>query len=145
MLVSLNYLCTQFYSLKQNRVMTILDNIAEYIAGNPKRPLLIWFHSNSEIDEARRSIASIPGCATCGDNVYEKDGAVIEKKKISDSEGIRFFLFHRYFEQLKAPFLKYAIDLMNKTGLPVVYIANDYSKEEELQLNVAAFDEWDYK
>lgn len=125
--------------------MTILDKIAEYIAGNPKRPLLIWFHSNSEIDEARRSIASIPGCVTCGDNVYEKDGAVIEKKKISDSEGIRFFLFHRYFEQLKAPFLKYAIDLMNKTGLPVVYIANDYSKEEEPQLNVAAFDEWDYK
>lgn len=29
-------------------------------------------------------------------------------------------------------------------GLPVVYIANDYSKEEEPQLNVAAFDEWDY-
>lgn len=70
--------------------MTILDKIAEYIAGNPKRPLLIWFHSNSEIDETRRSIASIPGCATCGDNVYEKDGVVIEKKKISDSEGIRF-------------------------------------------------------
>ncbi len=124
--------------------MTILDKITEYIAGNPKRPLLFWFHSNSEIDEARRSIASIPGCATCGDNVYEKDGAVIEKKKISDSEGIRFFLFHRYFGQLKAPFLKYAIDLMNKTGLPVVYIANDYSKEEEPQLNVAAFDEWGY-
>ena len=68
--------------------MTILDKIAEYIAGNPKRPLLIWFHSNSEIDKARHSIASIPGCATCGDNVYEKDGAVIEKKKISESEGI---------------------------------------------------------
>lgn len=124
--------------------MTILNKIAEYIAGNPKRPLLIWFHSNSKIDEARRSIASIPGCATCGDNVYEKDGAVIEKKKISDSEGIRFFLFHRYFGQLKAPFLKYVIDLMNKTRLPVVYLANDYSREEEPQLNVAAFDEWDY-
>ena len=78
------------------------------------------------------------------ETTFTKRTALLSKRKISDSEGIRFFLFHRYFGQLKAPFLKYAIDLMNKTGLPVVYIANDYSKEEEPQLNVAAFDEWDY-
>ena len=39
-------------------------------------------------------------------------------------------MFHRYIEQLKAPYLKHAADLMRKTGLPVVYLANDYSKDE---------------
>ena len=33
---------------------------------------------------------------------------------------------------------------MRKTGLPVVYLANDYSKDEEPELNVSAFEEWDY-
>lgn len=33
---------------------------------------------------------------------------------------------------------------MRKTGLPVVYLANDYSKDEEPKLNVSAFEEWDY-
>lgn len=33
---------------------------------------------------------------------------------------------------------------MRKTGLPVVYLANDYSKGEEPELNVSAFEEWDY-
>ena len=33
---------------------------------------------------------------------------------------------------------------MRKTGLPVAYLANDYSKDEEPELNVSAFEEWDY-
>ena len=33
---------------------------------------------------------------------------------------------------------------MCKTGLPVAYLANDYSKDEEPELNVSAFEEWDY-
>lgn len=33
---------------------------------------------------------------------------------------------------------------MRKTGLLVVYLANAYSKDEEPELNVSAFEEWDY-
>ena len=62
--------------------MTILDKIEEYIARGPKRPLLIWFHSNREIDEARRSIMNIPGCVRCDIYIYEKDGVIIEKRAI---------------------------------------------------------------
>ena len=47
-------------------------------------------------------------------------------------------------EQLKAPFLQYAVDLMKETKLPVVYLANDYSKEEDPQANVSAFEQWEY-
>lgn len=33
---------------------------------------------------------------------------------------------------------------MYETKLPVVYLANDYSKEKEPQANVSAFEEWEY-
>lgn len=121
--------------------MTILDKIEEYIARGPKRPLLIWFHSNSEIDEARRSIMNIPECVRCDKYIYEKDGVIIEKRAIVYNEDTRLFLFHPYFDQPKAPRLEYAVDLMNKTGIPVVYLVNDYSKDEEPELNISAFEE----
>jgi len=121
--------------------MTILDKIEEYIATGPKRPLLIWFHSNSEINEARRSIMNIPGCVRCDKYIYEKDGVIIEKRDIAYNEDTRLFLFYPYFDQLKAPRLKYAADLMNKTETPVVYLVNDYSKDEEPRADISAFEE----
>ena len=57
--------------------MTRLNKIEEYIAGNPKRPLLVWFYSNDEINEVRRSIMNIPGCVWCDKYIYEKDGVII--------------------------------------------------------------------
>ena len=59
------------------------------------------------------------------------------------NENTKFFLFHRYMEQLRGEYLKYALDLMYDTKLPVVYLANDYSKEEEPQADVSAFEEWE--
>lgn len=60
------------------------------------------------------------------------------------NENTKFFLFHRYMEQLRGEYLKYVFDLMYKTKCPVVYLANDYSKEEEPQANVSAFEQWEY-
>lgn len=119
----------------------ILNKIEEYIATGHKRPLLIWFLSNREIDEARRSIMNIPGCVRCDKYFYEKDGVIIEKRAIDYNEDTRLFLFHLYFGQLKAPCLEYAVNLMNKTGIPVVYLVNDYSKDEEPQADLSAFEE----
>lgn len=129
-----------------------IDAINEYIAGTPKHPLMVWFHSDIDIDDVRRNIANIPGCATCGQAIYaDKEGVIqpsesAEKFIIPDTynETTKFFLFHRFLEQLKAPFLQYAVDLMKETKLPVIYVVNDYSKEEETQLNVSAFKEWEY-
>lgn len=121
--------------------MTILDKIEEYIARDSKRPLLIWFHSNSGINEARRSIMNILGCVRCDKYIYEKDGVIIEKRAIDYNEDTRLFLFHPYFDQLKTPYLEYAVNLMHKTGIPVVYLANEYSKDEEPQADISAFEE----
>lgn len=117
------------------------DKIEEYIATGPKRPLLIWFHSNREIDEARRCIINNLGCVWCDKYIYEKDGVIIEKRAIAYNEDTRLFLFHPLFGQLKAPRLEYAANLMNKTGIPVVYLVNDYSKDEEPQADISAFEE----
>ena len=141
--------------MKQINKDNTIDAINEYIANTPKRPLLVWFHSNTDSDNVRRNIENIPGCATCGGAIYaDKEGTIQtitpsetdEKVIIPDTynETTKFFLFHRYTEQLKAPYLQYAVDLMHKTKLPVVYVANDYSKEEESQLDVSAFEEWEY-
>ena len=134
----------------------IIETIEEYISSSPIRPVLIWFHSNPDIDNARRAISEMNGCATCGNAVYiDKAGAL---KMITPSgddeqsiiprtynENTKFFLFHRYFEQLREEYLKYVLDLMHKTKCPVVYLANDYSKEEEPQANVSAFEQWEYE
>jgi len=92
------------------------------------------------------------GCVTCGGAIYADKEDVIHSSEGTDefiipgtyNETTKFFLFHRYMEQLKVPFLQYAVDLMKKTTLPVVYLANDYSKEEEPQADVSAFEQWEY-
>ena len=130
--------------------------IEEYISSSPIRPVLIWFHSNQDIDNARRAISEINGCATCGQALYvDKAGAIQTLTPSGDdeqfiipgtyNENTKFFLFHCYMEQLRGEYLKYALDLMYETKLPVVYLANDYSKEEEPQANVSAFEEWEYE
>lgn len=141
--------------MRQINKANIINAINEYIASTPKHPLLVWFHSNIDIDETRRNIESIPGCATCGNAIYADKSGLIQTVTPSEgdeefilpdtyNENTKFFLFHRFTEQLKAPYLQYAVDLMEETKLPVIYVANDYSKEEETQLDVSAFEEWEY-
>ena len=139
--------------MKQINKDNIINAINEYIAGTPKQPLMVWFHSDIDSDDVRRNIANIPGCATCGQAIYaDKEGAIqpsesAEKFIIPSTynETTKFFLFYRFLEQLKASFLQYAVDLMKETKLPVIYVVNDYSKEEEKQFDVSAFEEWEYR
>ena len=138
--------------MKSTNKDNIIETIEEYVGSSPIRPVLIWFHSNPDIDNARRAISEMNGCATCGGAIYADKEGVIQPSEDADkfiipgtyNENTKFFLFHRFMEQLKAPFLQYAVDLMKETKLPVVYLANDYSKEEELQADVSAFEQWEY-
>lgn len=140
--------------MKSTNKDNIIETIEEYISSSPIRPVIIWFHSNPDIDNARRAISEMNGCATCGQALYiDKAGAIQTLTPSGDdeqfiipgtyNENTKFFMFHRYMEQLKAPYLQYAVDLMKETKLPVVYLANCYFKEEEPQANVSAFEEWE--
>lgn len=142
--------------MKKTNKDNIIEAIEEYINSSPIRPVLIWFHSDPDIDNARHIISEMNGCATCGNALYiDKAGAIQTVTPSGDdeqfiipgtySEDTKFFLFHRYKEQLRGEYLKYVFDLMYKTKCPAVYLANDYSKEEEPQANVSAFEQWEYE
>lgn len=142
-------------NMRKTNNNNISKAIEEYISSSPIRPVLIWFHSNPDIDNARHAISEMNGCATCGQALYvDKAGAIQTLTPSGDdeqfiipgtyNENTKFFLFHRYEEQLRGEYLKYALDLMYETKRPVVYLANDYSKEKEPQTNVSAFEEWEY-
>ena len=141
--------------MKSTNKDNIIETIEEYVSSSPIRPVIIWFHSNQDIDNARRAISEMNGCATCGQALYvDKAGAIQTLTPSGDEEhfiipgthnaSTKFFLFHRYEEQLRGEYLKYALDLMYETKLPVVCLVNDYSKEEEPQANVSAFGQWEY-
>lgn len=138
--------------MKKTNKDNIIETIEEYISNSPIRPVLIWFHSNPDIDNARRAISEMNGCATCGGAIYADKEGVIQPSEGAENfiipgtynENTKFFLFHRYLEQLRGEYLKYAFDLMYKTKCPVVYVANDYSKEEYPQADVSAFEQWEY-
>ena len=138
--------------MKKTNKDNIIENIKAYISSSPIRPVLIWFHSNPDIDNARRAISEMNGCATCGGAIYADKEGVIQPSEGADkfiipgtyNENTKFFLFHRYMEQLRGEYLKYALDLMYETKCPVVYVVNDYSKEEYPQADVSAFEQWEY-
>ncbi len=140
--------------MKQINKDDIVNVINEYINGNPLRPALIWFHTNIDLDAARQIINHIPGCANCGNAIFIDKNGKIQSLTPSDAGFIipgtfnkdtKFFLFHRFTEQLKAPFLKYAVNLMKVTKLPVICVVNEYSKEEEPNFDVSQFEEWFFK
>ena len=141
--------------MKSTNKDNIIETIEEYISSSPIRPVLIWFHSTLDIDTVRRAISLMNGCATCGNAFYiDKVGAIQTITPYGDdeqfiipgtyNENTKFFLFHRFEEQLRGEYLKYVFDLMYKTKCHVVYLANTYSKEKEPQANVSAFEEWEY-
>ena len=121
--------------MKSTNKDNIIETIEEYVGSSPIRPVIIWFHSNHDIDNARRAISEMNGCATCGQALYiDKEGAIQTLTPSGDDEqfiipgtydeSTKFFLFHRYMEQLKTTYLQYAIDLKNRTNLPVIYLVN---------------------
>lgn len=56
--------------MKSTNKDNIIETIEEYVGSSPIRPVIIWFHSNPDIDNARRAISEMNGCATCGQTLY---------------------------------------------------------------------------
>lgn len=42
--------------MKSTNKDNIIETIEEYVSSSPIRPVIIWFHSNPDIDNARRAI-----------------------------------------------------------------------------------------
>ena len=107
--------------MKSTNKDNIIETIEEYINSSPIRPVLIWFHSDPDIDNVRRAIREMNGCASCGQALYiDKAGAIQTLTPSGDdeqfiipgtyNENTKFFLFHRYEEQLRGEYLKYVFE-----------------------------------
>lgn len=138
--------------VKQVNYESLIDSINYYVTGHPRRPLLIWTHSLSDMGNVRETIAKIPGCSTVSWSLAEtKSGKTVYAMEYPDGEfippkntkGAQFFLYYLPCDQLKETFVRYAIDLMAYTKCPVVYIVNDRSKDENPFFDVSAFTQWD--
>lgn len=140
----------------------IVNVVNNYIGSSEstKKPMLIWFESNEDIDKARRTIRNILGCCEVNqhplyghEHFIDKDGKV---KKISDhpeltngfiypgryDENVRFFLYHRYTEQLYDGHIAYVKELAEKTQKPLLLLVNEYSNEENPKFDASSFEEY---
>ena len=148
--------------MKQITKDTLLDVIKTYVESKEsnKKPMLIWFQSNDDIDNARRAIREIKGCCAVNkhplyghEHFIDNEGKV---KKIADypelttkfiypgsyDENVRFFMYHRYVEQLLDDHIEYVKELAEKTQKPLVMLINDYSKEENPMFDASPFEEY---
>lgn len=102
-----------------------MNKIENYIASSPSKPLLVWFTSNDALDDLRRKIETKPGCTKVQDRpcAMGEFAPPYNYKK----EQTKFFLYHSYFDQLCTENVTYCHELIEKLGLPVVCIVNDYS------------------
>ena len=86
--------------MKKTNKDNIIETIEEYINSSPIRPVLIWFHSNPDIDNARRVISEMNGCATWGQALYiDKAGAIQTLTPSGDDE--QFIIPGTYNENTK--------------------------------------------
>ena len=73
--------------MKSTNKDNIIETIEEYVGSSPIRPVIIWFHSNQDIDNARHAISEMNGCATCGQALYiDKAGAIQTLTPSEDEE-----------------------------------------------------------
>ena len=147
--------------MKQLTESTIIDEIKDFIRSKECKLMLIWFPSNPTIDEFRRKIREIPGCANVSEaNPLEGHSKYIDiegqLKNITEemrqkfyfpssySENTKFFLGHRYLQQLEDDFISYIKVLSKRTNIPVIYIVNSYSKRENPLFDASDFVEYEF-
>lgn len=125
-------------------------------------PVLVWFHSNPEIDKALRELSQVDGYARTRGNILDGhehyidiNGDVLklsEHPEVADAfhlpgsynESTRFFVYFDYMEQLKDVHIQYVRDLARISRLPVICLVNDYSKDEHPNFDISGFVEYDF-
>lgn len=80
--------------MKSTNKDNIIETIEEYVGSSPIRPVIIWFHSNPDIDNARRAISEMNGCATCGQALYIDKAGQFKHSLHLKMKNISSFLEH---------------------------------------------------
>ena len=147
--------------INKNNLLDIINAFIESPETN-KRPMLIWFKSYDDIDTVRRLIRETRGCSEVSQHPLYGHSQFLDKEgkaqKIAEhpelsrefiypgslDEDTRFFLYHRYLEQLDFAHISYVLELAQKTDKPLVALVNDYSKEENQAFDASRFEEYTF-
>ena len=145
------------------------DAISQYCENHQgKKPMMLWFHSNPDVDGVRQVINNTPSYATFIGHPLKLGNEYMilndEVVKIADHkellnefifpstyeiEKTKLFVYHRFLRQLDKEALQYCIDIVNIGQYPVVCLMNDYSleidkpSEEVISFIETHFDQYD--
>lgn len=114
-----------------------------------RKPIIFWFHSNSDLDQIKAEINANPAFATMQGHPFKQGHSKIiwegEQVKLSEHPEIlsqfvypptmtdktRLFVYHRYKMQLDREQLDYCLDMVNVGNYPVICLMNNYAIKEE--------------
>lgn len=113
-----------------------------------KKPIMIWFESNNELDGFKRmllqdiKVASMIGHPLAGHERIVIDGEIV---KISDHPEVwkktllpsvykegqtELLVCHLYMSQMETIHLEYCVSLVEEKNIPVVHFANTYNYDQ---------------
>lgn len=97
-----------------------------------KKPKLIWFKSNSILDYFKKQ--------------FHQHNTCFFVDVLRDIPNAKYFLCHRYLDQMNHDILKCCVSLQKEIDAPVIYFANEYERRnrpvwlselyDEIELNV---------
>ena len=155
--------------MKALKLEEVLDAISQYCENHQgKKMMMLWFHSNPDVDGVRRVINNTPSYAKFSGHPLKLGNEYMilndEVVKIADHkellnefifpstyeiEKTKLFVYHRFLRQLDKEAVQYCIDIFNIGQYPVVCLMNDYSleidkpSEEVISLVETYFDQYD--
>lgn len=136
--------------MKTLKLTEVLDMISQYCENHKgKNPMMLWFHSNSDLDAVKQIINNTPSYSTFighplklghtsmvlnGETVKIAAHPELVEKFIfptTKNDSTRLFVYHKYIQQLDAEALQYCVDIVNLGKYPVVCLMNDYSLQND--------------
>lgn len=116
----------------------LIASVKNYIEGEHQKPMLIWFHSNRDIDDARNRLKKEDGCAKFSVNTLMDNPEIFEP-----GDATKFFLYHSYLNQFDEKKIAFCFKLFDEQRKPLIMLVNDYETPDE-GIDTSRYDECDY-
>ena len=125
--------------MKQISKEGLIASIKNYIEGEHKTPMLIWFHSNRDVDEVRCRLMKVDGCVKFSVNPLMDNPEMFEPNSAT-----KFFLYHAYFNQFDEKKISFCFRLFEEQRKPLIMLVNDYETPDG-EFDTSCCDEYDYQ
>lgn len=142
----------------QNEIDLMKEKVNNYVtSGNPKKPMMIIFggedekgESNVPLDQFRHDLEEMFKSAVIyGHFVYNGKLVIInEHPELLEgpilpsyvNKDTQLIIFYQYIGQFKDVQLSYVVDIVKEHKIPVVYLANGYEYQKNLDVCLDDFD-----